>query len=137
MSRIKIPSKGKEKSCDAKSKLPQRHASRDSTTEFSTVAKSSQTKVLHRKGGIIYIHTLFLGRPCARRSSKSPSTSHLLALTNCTTFRNCFPAMIGNDTPAMTHGQKLSILFALASSIAHALPGLVNKVDAGFEGFPG
>jgi hypothetical protein len=59
----------------------------------------------------------------------SPSASHLLAFTICTTLINCFPAIIGAETPVMTHGQKLSILFALASSIAPALHGLENKVE--------
>lgn len=37
----------------------------------------------------------------------------------------------------MTHGQKLSILFARASSIAHALPGVAKIIDDGCEGLPG
>lgn len=45
--------------------------------------------------------------------------------------------MTGNETPASTHGQKLSILFARASSIAQALPGAAKSVDAGCVGFPG
>lgn len=45
--------------------------------------------------------------------------------------------MTGNDTPASTQGQKLSILFARASSIAHALPGAANRADARWDGFPG
>ena len=45
--------------------------------------------------------------------------------------------MTGNETPAMTQGQKLSILFARASSMAHALPGAAKKVDDGSEGLPG
>ena len=45
--------------------------------------------------------------------------------------------MTGKLTPAITQGQKLSILFALASSIAHALPGAANSVDAGWVGDPG
>ena len=44
--------------------------------------------------------------------------------------------MIGNETPAITHGQKLSILFARASSMAHALPGAAKKVDAENAGLP-
>lgn len=45
--------------------------------------------------------------------------------------------MTGNDTPASTHGQKLSILFARASSIAHALPGVAKSIDDGCDGLPG
>lgn len=45
--------------------------------------------------------------------------------------------MTGKDTPARTHGQKLSILFARASSIAHALPGVAKICDDGFNGLPG
>ena len=37
----------------------------------------------------------------------------------------------------MTHGQKLSILFARASSIAQALPGVAKINDEGCEGLPG
>lgn len=44
--------------------------------------------------------------------------------------------MTGNDTPAITHGQKLSILFARANSIAHALPGVAKRAD-GCDGLPG
>ena len=61
----------------------------------------------------------------------SPSASHLLALTNCTTFNICFAAITGDDTAANTHGQKESILFARANSMAHALPGDANNVDEG------
>ena len=54
------------------------------------------------------------------------------------TLRICFPAIIGKDTPAITHGQKLSILFARASSSAPALYGLAKSVDgAGCDGLPG
>ena len=50
----------------------------------------------------------------------------------------CFPAMTGKLIPAITHGQKLSILFALASSRAPALYGEAKMVDgAGGEGLPG
>lgn len=45
--------------------------------------------------------------------------------------------MTGSDTPASTHGQKLSILFARASSIAQALPGVAKIADDGCDGFPG
>lgn len=45
--------------------------------------------------------------------------------------------MTGNDTPAITQGQKLSILFARASSIAQALPGVANSKDGGCAGVPG
>lgn len=45
--------------------------------------------------------------------------------------------MTGNDTPAITHGQKLSILFARASSMAHALPGVAKSIDGGCDGLPG
>lgn len=39
--------------------------------------------------------------------------------------------------PASHHGTVLSILFARASSIAQALPGVANRVEAGFDGLPG
>lgn len=45
--------------------------------------------------------------------------------------------MTGKESPAIHHGQKLSILFARASSIAQALPGAANSADAGWEGLPG
>jgi hypothetical protein len=46
--------------------------------------------------------------------------------------------MTGKDTPAITHGQKLSILFARASSNAPALYGLAKMVDGiGWDGLPG
>lgn len=84
------------------------------------------------------IHLLFFGSPAALRISKSPSASHLLAFTNCTTLMICLPAMIGKLTPAITHGQKESILLARANSNAPALWGLANKKDAdGEAGFPG
>jgi len=73
---------------------------------------------------------LFLGSPAAFRISRSPSASHLLAFTSCTTLMICLPAMIGKLTPAITHGQKESILLALANSNAPALWGLANRKDA-------
>lgn len=46
--------------------------------------------------------------------------------------------MIGEQIPAITQGQKLSILFARASSSAPALYGFVKRVDsAGCAGLPG
>lgn len=39
--------------------------------------------------------------------------------------------MIGAEMPVMTHGQKLSILFARASSRAPALQGLEKRLDNG------
>jgi hypothetical protein len=66
----------------------------------------------------------FLGSPFRLRSSRSPSANHRLALTSWTTLMNCFPAMTGNEMPAMTQGQKLSILLARASSRAPAEYGL-------------
>lgn len=45
--------------------------------------------------------------------------------------------MTGNDTPASTHGQKLSILLARASSMAQALPGVAKSIDGGWDGLPG
>lgn len=51
---------------------------------------------------------------------------------------NCFPAMIGAEMPVMTHGQKLSILLARASSRAPALQGLAKRLDSGARaGEPG
>ena len=37
----------------------------------------------------------------------------------------------------MTHGQKLSILLARASSIAYALPGTTSNDECRCEGLPG
>lgn len=45
--------------------------------------------------------------------------------------------MTGNDAPAITHGQKLSILLARASSMAQALPGVAKSIDGGCDGLPG
>ena len=73
----------------------------------------------------------FLGKPCSLLVLMSPSASHLLALNNCTTFRICFAAITGDETAANIHGQVESILFARANSIAHALPGAANNVEAG------
>lgn len=84
-----------------------------------------------------HIYLFFFGNPCSFLADLSPSASHLLAFTSCSTLRNCFAAITGNDTPAITHGQKLSILFARANSIAHALPGAANRVDEGKDGLPG
>jgi hypothetical protein len=68
----------------------------------------------------------------------SPSANHLDALTSCTTFTNCLNAQSGVETPVMTHGRKLSILFARASSSAPALYGLGNKLlSFGSAGLPG
>ena len=51
---------------------------------------------------------------------------------------NCFPAITGKEMPAITHGQKLSILLARASSKAPALYGLGKRENAGgWAGFPG
>ena len=51
---------------------------------------------------------------------------------------NCLPAMIGALIPARTHGQKLSILFARASSSAPALKGLAKRrFGSGFVGLLG
>lgn len=75
---------------------------------------------------IPYAVFLFLGNPIALLACTSPSASHLLALTNWTTLIICFVAITGKLTPASTHGQKLSILFARASSSAPALYGLVK-----------
>ena len=77
---------------------------------------------------------LFLGSPASSLFSRSPSASHLLALTNCTTFNHCLKAMTGKLTPASTQGKDESILFALASSMAHALPGAGGNQVAGVEG---
>jgi hypothetical protein len=79
-----------------------------------------------------------LGNPASLLASRSPSASHLLALTNCTTLIICFPAMTGALTPAMTHGQNESILFARASSSAPADHGLAKSVcGATCDGLPG
>jgi hypothetical protein len=68
---------------------------------------------------------------CSRaifRVARSPSANHLLALTSCTTLMNCLRAMTGAEMPVITHGQKLSSLFARANSSAPALQGLANRV---------
>ena len=68
----------------------------------------------------------------------SPSANHLLAFINCSTLRNCLKAITGLDIPAMNHGTVLSILFARASSIAQALPGVARSdAAAGSRGLPG
>lgn len=67
--------------------------------------------------------------PLNRRSSKSPSASHLLALINWTTLITCFPNMMGNDTMAAIHGIVESILFARAISMAPADHGEVKSRD--------
>lgn len=51
----------------------------------------------------------------------SPSASQRHALTSWMTLMNCFMNMTGKLTPAMTQGQKLSILLARAISRAPAL----------------
>lgn len=80
----------------------------------------------------------FLGKPWALLISRSPSANHLLALTIWITLIICFPAITGQETPAMTHGQKLSILFARASSRAPALYGDAKRVAGeGLDGLPG
>ncbi len=48
------------------------------------------------------------------RDCTSPSASHRLAFISCTPLMNCLAAMTGKLVPAMTQGQKLSILLALA-----------------------
>ena len=73
----------------------------------------------------------FLGKPCSLLVLLSPSASHLLALTNCTTFSICFAAITGHEMAASIHGTVESILFARANSMAHALPGAANSVEAG------
>lgn len=77
-------------------------------------------------------HFFFLlGNPCSLLVLVSPSASHLLALTNCTTFKTCFAAITGDEMAASIHGKVESILFARANSMAHALPGAAKKVEAG------
>lgn len=61
----------------------------------------------------------------------------MLALTIWTTLTNCLKAMTGAEIRVITHGQKLSSLFARASSNALALQGpaktLVGTAAAGEE----
>ena len=64
----------------------------------------------------------------AFRLAMSPSANHRLALTSCTTLMSCLRAMTGVEIPVITHGQKLSSLFARASSNAPALHGLAKRV---------
>ena len=84
-----------------------------------------------------HFDSVFRGSPAALLISISPSANHLLALTNCTTLMPCLIAIIGKLTPAITQGQKESILFARASSNAAALCGFIRSDAAGETGFPG
>lgn len=78
------------------------------------------------------------GKPAALLISMSPSASQRLALTNCTILIHCLPNMIGKLTPAMTQGQKESILLARASSRAPALYGFAKReAIETCEGLPG
>ena len=86
---------------------------------------------------IPHFDLFFRGNPAALRIATSPSANHLLALTNCTTLMPCLIAMMGKLTPAMTHGQKESILFARASSNAAALWGFIRREAVGASGVPG
>src|ERR1700760_1372922 len=62
-----------------------------------------------------------------RLCSRSPSASHLLALTSWMTLMTCLPSMTGPETIARIQGTVLSILFARASSMAPADQGLVKS----------
>lgn len=71
-------------------------------------------------------------------AARSPSPSHLLALTSWIMFMICFPSMTGALMPAKIHGTVLSILFALAISRAPADQGFANNRDGfGCAGEPG
>ena len=84
------------------------------------------------------IHIVFFGKPIDLLFSISPSASHRLALTSCTTLTTCLANMTGKLTPASTHGQKLSNLFALANSRAAALCGFRKRDEGtGRAGEPG
>lgn len=98
----------------------------------------TKKKIWSKINHLVFRTLLFRGRPAARRISRSPSASQRLALTSWTIFIHCFPNMMGKLTPAITQGQKESILFARASSSAPALYGLA-KSDAieTCEGLPG
>lgn len=102
------------------------------STNINTINETNSTQ--RRR---ISYYLFFFGNPLSALAALSPSASHLLAFINCITFSNCFPAMKGNETPATIQGPVLSILLALASSMAHALPGVANNVDAGYDGLPG
>ena len=56
-------------------------------------------------------------------SLRSPSASHLLALTSWMTFTHCLNAITGLEAMVKIHGTVLSILFARAISIAAAEKG--------------
>lgn len=71
-----------------------------------------------------------------RRASTSLLARVLLALIICAMFRYCFRIMTGPETTARIHGTVLSILFALASSIAAALQGF-GRMLLGTFGEPG
>lgn len=63
------------------------------------------------------------------RSRLSPSASHLLAFTIWMTFMYCFITMTGAAATVKIHGTVLSILFALAISIAAAEKGDGKRRD--------
>ena len=102
------------------------------STNINTV---NETNFTPRRRTSFYL--FFFGNPCSALAALSPSASHLLAFTNCNTFRYCFATMKGDEIAATIQGPLLSILLARASSIAHALPGVANIVDAGLDGLPG
>lgn len=125
------------------------------TANVAFLASAIQSQILHLKSPNIHTanehppsplkpsppisHPCFflLGSPCALLAAISPSASHLLALTSCTTFNHCLNSITGDDTAAIAQGTLLSILFARASSMAQALPGAAKKAEAGWEGEPG
>jgi len=93
---------------------------------------------MKRNNHLVLLRLLFRGSPAARLIFKSPSANQRLALTNWTILIHCFPNIMGKLTPAITQGQKESILLARASSSAPALYGFA-KSDARdtCEGLPG
>ena len=80
----------------------------------------------------------FLGSPAAFLAALSPSASHLLAFTICTTLIYCFAAIIGALTAMQIQGTVESILFARAISIAPAENGEAKRMlGLGAAGVPG
>lgn len=79
-----------------------------------------------------------LGSPAAFLAARSPSASHLLALTICTTLIYCLAAITGALMTMQIHGTVESILLARAISIAPAEKGEAkNMLGFGAAGEPG
>jgi hypothetical protein len=94
--------------------------------------------VLHLEHQVYCVFFAFLGRPAFLLASRSPSASHLLALTICTMLMYCLAAMTGADAIMRIHGTVELILFARAISMAAAEKGLAKNMEGlGTAGEPG